>query len=312
MPKYQVSKSIEIAAPPQSVYEVVADYHTWTRWSPWLLAEPDAKVTVSPEGAQVGSRYQWEGAVTGQGELEHKRLEPGRMIEDDLRFLKPFKALARTAFRLEPVGGKTRLTWTMDAGLPWFLFWLVPTMKTFIGMDYARGLQMIKDLVETGGIPARTVVHGVERIQPVRMAGIAGTCSVEAVSQSMEGAFQSAQREFERAGWKIPAEAISVYTRFDVKQGAFDYISGYQIPESVQLPAGSPLKTWSCPAGNAFRVEQQGPYRHLGNGWSAANQICRYRKLKQSRVGTFEIYRTMPGEVPDAQIRTDIYLPLRG
>ncbi|MEQ1905999.1 MAG: SRPBCC family protein [Pirellulaceae bacterium] len=47
MPKYHIAKSIEIAAPPQRVFECVADYGTWTTWSPWLIAEPTAKVTVS-------------------------------------------------------------------------------------------------------------------------------------------------------------------------------------------------------------------------------------------------------------------------
>ncbi len=54
-----------------------------------------------------------------------------------------------------------------------------------------------------------------------------------------------------------------------------------------------------------------GNYDHLGNSWSAANQYARYRKLKQSKVGTFEIYRNTPNDTAPAELRTDIFLPLR-
>ena len=33
----------------------------------------------------------------------------------------------------------------MRGALPWFLFWMRPAMETFIGMDYERGLKMLKD-----------------------------------------------------------------------------------------------------------------------------------------------------------------------
>jgi uncharacterized protein YndB with AHSA1/START domain len=182
MSRFQVERAIEIHAQPDRVFAVVADYHTWTTWSPWLCAEPDAKVTVTGGGSSVGSVYAWTGEATGQGELEHKRLEPGQLIEDEIRFLKPFKSKSRVAFELIPQGEGTRLTWSMDGSLP---------------------------------------------------------------------------------------------------------------------------------ASNALRVEHVGSYEHLGNAWSAAKQIARYRKLKQCKVGTFEIYRNPPPETPESELRTDVYLPLR-
>ena len=158
MPKYQIDKSIVIQSDPERIYDVVADYNTWTTWSPWLIAEPMAKVTVTDDSSSIGSRYAWLGDITGQGELEHKQLKPAELVEDELRFIKPFKTICKTAFHLKREGSGTRLSWTMDASLPWFLFWMVPMMKTLIGMDYQRGLTMLKDLIETGNIPANFLI----------------------------------------------------------------------------------------------------------------------------------------------------------
>ncbi|MEZ6097042.1 MAG: hypothetical protein R3C03_22940 [Pirellulaceae bacterium] len=95
-------------------------------------------------------------------ELEHKELINGRRVVDELRFLKPFKSICETSFELEPVSNGTRVTWNMDGAMPWFMFWMIPMMKTFIGMDYRRGLLMIKDLIETGSIPSQTEVLGIQ------------------------------------------------------------------------------------------------------------------------------------------------------
>ncbi len=103
---------------------------------------------------------------------------------------------------------------------------------------------------------------------------------------------------------------ISVYTKFRVKAGSFDYISGYILPEGMEVPEHSPLKSWAIGNGNAFHVEHIGPSRHLGNAWSAANQICRHKKLRQKSIGTYEIYRSTSHD-NENETRTDIYLPLR-
>lgn len=312
MPKFHVTQSISIDAEPTTVFKALADYRTWTIWSPWLISDPDATVTISEEPASVGSTYHWKGTVTGEGELKHRTLQPGQRVEDDLTFLVPFKSIAKTAFILRPEKGGTHVDWTMDSSLPWFLFWMVPMMKRFIGMDYARGLSLLKEWIETGAIQSKTTVHGVEPVQHFQMAGIAASCSIDQVGPSMEQSFAKANAEFKSLGLPSDGAMISVYTKFRIKEGMFDYISGYVVPENAQIPSDSALSRWKLSSQQAFRVQHVGSYRHLGNGWSVANQVARFRKLKQCRTGTYEIYRTIPPETPEAELVTDIYLPLKG
>lgn len=310
MPAYDISRTVEIQCTPEMAYDAVADYRTWTTWSPWLIADPQAKVTTSPNASSVGAKYTWDGPVVGAGELEHQVLVPGKRVEDELRFQRPFKSVCRTSFQFAPSPTGTRVTWDMHGSLPWFLFWMVPMMKTFIAMDYQRGLTMLKDLIETQQIPSRCIVHGQKSVGPIRMAGIPGRCSVFDVGDSMEQAFNRARAEFERLGLPTDGDQISVYTKFRVAAGQFDYISGWLIPPSQAVPP-SALKVWSLPTTQAFQVDHIGSYSHLGNAWSVANQLVRHQKLKQPRIGTFEIYRTTPPDTPEKELLTEIYLPLR-
>ena len=62
MPKVSVRKSIVIDAPLEKVYEFVRNFKEWPAWSPWLITDPECKVSYADDGGQ----YTWEGDVVGQ------------------------------------------------------------------------------------------------------------------------------------------------------------------------------------------------------------------------------------------------------
>ncbi|MCA8998142.1 MAG: SRPBCC family protein [Planctomycetaceae bacterium] len=310
MPKFHVSRSIDIAASPEQVFDVVADYGTWASWSPWLCCEPEAEVKVTDDPRSVGSMYSWTGDAVGAGELEHEFLERGRRIEDEIRFLKPFKSTSKVAFDFAPRGDGTRVTWHMNGSLPWFMFWMTSMMETFIGLDYERGLRMLKERIELGSVQGETKVHGVVTDGPYAIAGVRRKCSFDEIGTSMEAAFTVARRSLEEKNLPTNGEAISIYHNIDMKNRTFDYTSGFAVPESVSAPPAG-LVFEKIPKTKAFHVEQLGSYNHIGNGWAAAHQVARYQKLKIAKTPGFEIYRNDPQETPVLDLKTDIYLPIR-
>ncbi|MCA9189572.1 MAG: SRPBCC family protein [Pirellulaceae bacterium] len=310
MPKYHVHRSINISASPETVYQHVADFGTWTTWSPWLCAEPQATVTVSSPSSKVGAVYSWSGDVVGAGEIEHQHLQPGKLIEDEIRFTKPFRSKSKVSFDFQPSGDGTTVTWHMHGSLPWFMFWMVSQLQTYIGMDYERGLKMLKELIETGKIQSKTEVRGVEEIGPLQILGVRRQCQSKDIGETMTEAFNVAHQRLCAENISYQPAAISVYHKVDVQSQTFDFTSGFVVPSP---PASSPsgLQSWSLPASKALRVNHVGRYDHLGNAWSAAYQVARYKKLKQSKAGAFEIYRNDPQTTPAPELVTEVYLPLR-
>ena len=128
------------------------------------------------------------------------------------------------------------------------------------------------------------------------------------LASAMEEAFTEADQLMAREGLPTTGEPASVYHKFNMKTRVFDFTSGYTVPEPVSVP--STLSSWSVPAVNSLHVQHLGNYEHLGNAWSAAHQVFRYKKLKPNKAGGYEIYRNNPETTPAAEIKTDIYLPL--
>jgi predicted transcriptional regulator YdeE len=310
MPKFHVQRSTVINDTPENVFAKVADFGTWPIWSPWLCAEPSAQVTIPEDASSVGAVYSWKGEIVGEGEMERIQLQPPRLVENEIRFTKPWKSRSEVTLELEPSGAGTKITWHMNGSMPWFMFWMIPQMEVFIGMDYERGLEMLKEWIETGTILSKTSIRGVESVGPLKMAGIRKTTSIGEVASSMKDAYGEAEAAFCKGGLAIEEAGISVYHKFDMKAGTFDYTAGWIIPNSTETISNG-LSSWSIPTVNALRVDHLGSYDNVGNGWSAAHQVSRYKKLKQSKVGTFEIYRNDPGKTEPADLQTEIYMPLK-
>ena len=310
MPAFHVERSTIINTSPEKVFEVVADYQTWPTWSPWLIAEPEAAVKISDDSNSVGSSYSWEGDVTGAGELEHLELEPGKHIRDEIRFFRPMKTKSIVEFDFEPTDDGTRVTWSMDGKLPWFMFFLRSMMDGFIGMDYERGLRMLKEWIETGDLQSKLTFRGTIKVGPIKMIGVRKSCTFDNIGPSMSEAFANAEKKFADNNIPIDGKGISVYHKMNMKAKTFEYTSGFIVPESTTTPAGA--EEWAIPEMNAYVVEHLGRYEHLGNAWSAANQHVRYKKMKQARCGAFEIYENNPDNTEPADLRTDIFLPLKG
>ncbi|MGI9470930.1 MAG: SRPBCC family protein [Rubripirellula sp.] len=309
MPAYHVQRSIIIQASPEKVYDTVADFGTWTKWSPWLGVDKEAVVSVSEDPRSIHSHYHWKGELVGEGVLEHVTLDRPHLIEDEIRFVKPFKSQSDVSFELEPEGDGTKITWHMKGKLPFYLFWMKSKMDVFIGMDYQRGLKMLRELIETSRVLSDVNIMGVEDVESKSLIGHSNTSSIDGISAAMETSIRSVTEKLTGSGACIDGEMISAYHPTDLKLGRFDFITGYALDHATPVPAG--LDRCDLPAGRALHVRHTGSYDNLGNAWSGAYQFARYKKLKIAKQDGYEIYRNDPNETDSADLITDIYLPLR-
>jgi uncharacterized protein YndB with AHSA1/START domain len=150
---YTVERSATIAAPPERVYDVVADFRQWRRWSPWEDLDPNLQRTYGGAESGRGAVYEWSGnKKAGQGRMEIVDAEPPSRIGIALDFLKPFKSSNTTTFTFTPEGDGTRVRWSMTGPRPLMmrLFGFLFDPEKMIGRDFEKGLARLGDAVTTG------------------------------------------------------------------------------------------------------------------------------------------------------------------
>src|SRR5438034_1588925 len=87
-----VQRAASIKAPPEKIFPLINDLHSWTSWSPFEKLDPDVKRTHSGAPSGKGAVYEWKGNnKAGQGRMEITESSPSSKIVIKLDFLKPFE-----------------------------------------------------------------------------------------------------------------------------------------------------------------------------------------------------------------------------
>lgn len=147
-----VERSLEISAPAESIFPLIANFKENSKWSPWHALDPDMKQTFTGEEGTVGSKVAWvsEHKHVGTGSQEITALDPNKRIETHLDFGK--QGTAEAYFQFDEANGGCTLTWGFDSDLGnnpiGRYFGLM--FDSMIGPSYEEGLNNLKTLAEAG------------------------------------------------------------------------------------------------------------------------------------------------------------------
>lgn len=301
MPKTFVSRSIIINATKEKIKEAVGDLHNWRTWSPWLVCEPEATVNVEEDG----KFYTWEGKRVGSGELKIVN-ESDNSINYDLTFLKPWKSFAKVEYKFSDVDGGIKTEWTMHSSLPFFMFWMKKQMEAWIGMDYERGLKMLKEHVETGKINSKLEFIGEHDFTGSNFIGIKRTSNFQNLGNDMEQDF-TALNEFIKTNNIEPSGIpFSQYHKFDFVTGKVIYTAGFQVATTA-TNLDAQFISGSLPKTKLHTVRHHGSYDHLGNAWSTAHMMLRNKEFKAvKKYHPLEFYHNDPSETALEDLITDV------
>lgn len=306
MPKMNIQKTMLINAPLHKVHEVVGNFNSWSTWSPWLICEPDTKVTVNDDG----SFYSWEGKRVGTGQMKVLQSTDHR-IDYDLTFLKPWKSQAEVSFILSEENGKTAAKWTMNSKLPFFMFFMKTKMEKLVGMDYERGLKMLKEYVEEGKVHSRIDFLGIQSFKGQSYIGVKTKTTMSAMGDKMREDLMRLSTFSKENGIELSGKPFSQYHKFDFVTEEVEYTTGVPVKtEPTNLSGGLFFGTLGEFSMNVVR--HTGKYDHMGNAWSTQIMMTRNKEFKQSkRIHPFEIYHNNPMDTPAEELVTDICFPIK-
>jgi uncharacterized protein YndB with AHSA1/START domain len=132
----QIQRTIRIAAPPETIFALIDDFHRWPLWAPQDHEDPTMRRTYAGSPSGLGAISEWQGAgSTGQGRMQIVASDPPRTLTVQVDFAKPFTAHNINEFTLVPVGAATEITWRMHGTNPP----IAKLMSVFISMDRMMG-----------------------------------------------------------------------------------------------------------------------------------------------------------------------------
>ena len=308
---FTVKRSITIDQPASEVFSKLLYFEEMNKWSPWLITETNAQTQLRGTDGQVGTISTWEGEITGKGEMEIIEVDSPRHIHNEVRFLAPWQSTAQAYFDVADNGQSCTVTWTLESSLPIFMFWMKNMMIAWIGMDYERGLRMLKEYTETGEIASKVDILDQESGEPFHYIGIKNACTLDEIGEAMPKDFNRLAQAWQTLGITEPQFAATLYHKMDIKTQRCVYTALLPVPGPVSTPPAGTL-TGHLAGGNALVVKHTGSYNNLGNAWSAGMTYVRYKKLKARKSAEpLEVYVSNPNEVEAKDLETRIYFPVK-
>ncbi len=145
----RVEVETRIDAHPATVFALVNDFHRVALWSPWLEADPNARVVHSGPVRGVGAVMTWDGSIIGTGTQTITESRPFSYVATTIN---PGESgEARTSFDLARDGGWTRVTWRFETDYGFNVLGRAFGLA-FAGIvrrDYEAGLASLRGLAES-------------------------------------------------------------------------------------------------------------------------------------------------------------------
>jgi effector-binding domain-containing protein len=228
-------------------------------------------------------------------------------LDMDLNFIKPWKSFAKVGFEIKPKGEGTDVSWTMASSLPFFLFWMKKQVEAYVGMDYERGLKMLKDLAEDGKVHSELTLKGKGSFDGGKYIGIKGSCSIDEMGEDMNKKMEELTAFIHENKVEMAGEAFSIYHKWNMVNRQAEYTTGFFVKETPAAVSGS-FVIGEIPKVAANIVEHKGAYEHLGNAWGLQYMMQRGKEFKANKkVDPFEVYKNSPGDTAKPDLLTEVY-----
>ena len=307
MPAFNVSRSITIDSSSEKVFPILNNLNTWKEWSPWLIMESGVNVTVADDNKY----YEWEGKRVGSGNMKITAEDENSSVDYDLNFLTPWKSEAKVRFILEGDGDQTKVTWTMVSSLPWYMFWMVGMMDSWVGMDYERGLKMLKEYTETGEILSQLEWKGESEFEGTKYVGVKTTCGMNEIGEKMMVDFGKLETIAKKHANIATGVGYTIYHDWNMRKKETTYTACIGLTEiPADLPDG--YESGEIPATKVYTLRHIGKYDHLGNAWSTMMNMGRGKEFKQNKkIDPFEVYVSDPQQTEEKGLITDVVFPVK-
>ena len=316
LPRHEhVERATVITAPPSTVFALVNSYRNFNKWSPWHAIDPNTQYAYEGPEIGVGAKMSWkaDARTVGSGSQEIVESRAPELVKTSLDFGGQGKAAAQ--FRLAPEGGGTRVVWSMDTDMGASpvgrYFGLM--MESIVGKDYEKGLQGLKVLAE--GLP-KTDFAGI-KVEPVTTSAVTvayvaarSTRNEPEIATAIGAAYAQVGRFMRARGLSQAGPPIVINTKWDD--------SGYEFDAAIPLdraPVGDPaadaqVKVRQTYAGKALKVVHAGAYHGLAGTYEKlAAYMAAYGY--EASGSPWDEYVTDPGRNADADLRINIYMPVR-
>ena len=310
--RVQIERAATIDAHAATVFMLVNDFSQINKWSPWLDADPNARIELAGPRSGVGATISWDGNILGSGTRTIVESTPFERVVIAVEL--GDRGQATSTFSISEADSRAIVTWRFETafGINLVKRYVGLMLDGIVGREYEAGLAGLKEMAES--LPRadfsdieieHVVVDAVDiAYQPTRSAP-----EPTAISEAMGRAYFDVLAFMDEHDLQDAGPPLSISRAFNGAQMQFDAgipVRGIR-PETPRNAVG--VRIGRTYAGPVIRVRHVGPYRTLG---ATHDKIAAYLAASGLvRNGdAWEAYISDPTRTPESELLTYVYYPL--
>ena len=311
-----VERSAVINAPECTVFAQLTDFRRFNEWSPWVGIDPNTQYTFSDPSYGPGATMSWtsDHRNVGSGTQEIKSVDPYKEVQVALDF--GDQGQADAFYRLSPEGEGTRITWGFDTSFEGNILgrYFGLFMDSMVGASYDEGLAKLKAIAE--GLPQTDWCDRDIEIVDVGSRWIVGTrgesgTTPEEIGPALGAAYGRLTGFLGKH--KLEAAGLPLVINEAWGDDGFRFLAGLPLASDPGIAAEEgEVLVQELAATQAVRIVHQGAYAGLPDTYEALAAYAAARGLEWPESGTWEEYLSDPGETPEDQLLTHVFLPVGG
>ncbi len=309
--KVQISRTITIDRPASKVYKAVNSMHHFNKWSPWAQLDPDAKYEFTGPEFGVGSKMSWQGnEEVGSGRQTIIESVADEMVKAELYFDGQGDDPSWATYRIKANGDQSEISWVFDADFNGDILgrYFGMMMDSMLGPQYETGLNNLKNLVEAQPVYdfSGFSIENVES-QHVLYVSTSGNTN-EDMSIVIRDAYAKITAFMGANGVDFGGQPMAITRSWENSVWEFDAAIPVNI-DSIEGETGG-IQLGQTYAGKAVKYIQKGPYDQGEASYALMDAYIEESELQRSG-NPWEVYANDPATVPESEILTLIYQPIK-
>ena len=307
-----IERSITIEAPKEIVWEHVNSLQDMEEWNPWIERDTAMEASYTGEEGDVGSKYSWksDSINVGTGTQTITKVSPTDTIVTELMF--EGMGTSDAWVRLESVStDQTKVYWGLHSefGFTSRPFMLFIDLEDAVGKDYDKGLQYLKEWVESGDMQDMGEYEVKEiKIQQQKYMVQSDTVKFQDMSEQFSNVGTAIHMAMEKGDLSATGTLVGLYYSWDTVSMSSHMAIG--VPTDMDEPiSGFELITLEAQPG--VQVDYYGPYDQSGK---AHDYLAMYAEKMgiELKAPAIERYVTDPSVEPDtAKWLTEVIYPVQ-
>ncbi len=285
---FKVTRSRQINAPANLVFNQIANLKNWEKWAPWKDKDSLIKFEYPGSTSKEGDYFRFTDTGGNRQKLTNLTLSPDTLI---VQSLSSNDHTQEYRWQIIPNDKGVKVTWTVSGDLDLGQRLFAGQMDELMGPSMVRGLELIDRSVHNDMAKHETTILKTVELSPTYYIYKTAGCKMDSLGKVMDKILPEVILYAVKNHIETNGKPFVIYNKRDTVNNSVIFSAAVPTKEKINV-SNANILTGQTPGGLYLKVKFQGDYKYLDEAWKKAYNYINTQEnlIVDTTREPFEIY----------------------